>query len=59
MKQLYTELQEEGWKDEEIETIPSKLAWRMVASRKVKELVKGFKNMGVKIVKNWDIKNPS
>ena len=44
MKELYTELQEEGWKREEIEKIPDKLAWEMVASEKVKEIVKKLKN---------------
>ena len=46
MKQLYTELQEASWEREEIEAIPSKLAWEMSGSDKVKERVKELKEMG-------------
>jgi len=46
MKQLYTELQEASWEREEIEAIPSKLAWEMSGSDKVKEKVKELKEMG-------------
>ena len=40
MKELYTELQEAGWKEEEIKKIPDELAWEMVGSNEVKEKVK-------------------
>ena len=46
MKSLYTELMEAGWKDKEIRKIPSKLAWEMAGSDKVKEKVKELKEMG-------------
>ena len=43
MSQFYTELQEAGWKEEEIKKIPDKLAWEMVESDEIKERVKELK----------------
>jgi len=43
MKQLYTELQEAGWKKEEIEEIPDELAWKMAGSDEIKKEIKELK----------------
>ena len=46
MKELYTELQEAGWKEKEIKEIPDELAWKMAGSKKVKEKIKELKEKG-------------
>ena len=47
MKQLYTELQEVGWKEEEIHQTPNELAWKMAGSKRVKEKVIELKEKGI------------
>ena len=49
MKKLYTELQETGWKAEEIKQIPDNLAWKMADSNKVREKIKKLKEAGFSI----------
>ena len=51
MKQLYTELQEAGWKKEEIEEIPDELAWKMAGSDEIKKEIKELKEEGFVIKK--------
>jgi len=46
MKELYTELQEAGWKREEIKKIPNELAWKMAGSDKIRNKVKELKEAG-------------
>ena len=43
MSELYIELQEAGWKAEEIKQIPDNLAWKMASSDRKKEIVKTLK----------------
>ena len=51
MKQLYTELQEAGWKKEEIEEIPDELTWKMAGSDEIKKEIKELKEEGFVIKK--------